>query len=331
MRPANCWDLRCRIRSQKSTSVSRGGRCVGLSRRVFATGGVARFRDDGCVRATNARSMSRLPAGNGPPISTQSSASKGFASKRLGGGVPAPDTAPCKSKAAGLYMICTMSKHEVEKEGYDDALMLDWRGNIAESTGANIFMVQDGVIHTPTPDCFWMASRGAPSLTSPRSAATRSSNAHWSGRVGQDVRGIPDRHGRGSDAGRIDRRSDLHGRRITQTLDVGLRQHRSPSAAGCGDRCRISDRRLRNAAGPSGPAVFMSAVLRLGVVPSAPWPRRPNRAHPPTCAVSGLFQFPERRLGFEPIDQERARVQRGLPMGACRRDQHDPVARLKRP
>ena len=51
-------------------------------------------------------------------------------------------------------MICTLSKHEVEKEGYDDALMLDWQGNIAESTGANIFLVQDGVIHTPTPNCF---------------------------------------------------------------------------------------------------------------------------------------------------------------------------------
>jgi branched-chain amino acid aminotransferase len=67
---------------------------------------------------------------------------------------PAPDTAPCKSKAAGLYMICTLSKHEVEQEGYDDALMLDSQGNIAESTGANIFLVQDGVIHTPTADCF---------------------------------------------------------------------------------------------------------------------------------------------------------------------------------
>ena len=51
-------------------------------------------------------------------------------------------------------MICTLSKHEVEQEGYDDALMLDWQGNIAESTGANIFLVQDGVIHTPTPNCF---------------------------------------------------------------------------------------------------------------------------------------------------------------------------------
>lgn len=67
---------------------------------------------------------------------------------------PAPDTAPVKTKAAGLYMICTLSKHEVEAEGWDDALMLDWRGRIAECTGANIFLVQDGVLHTPTPDCF---------------------------------------------------------------------------------------------------------------------------------------------------------------------------------
>jgi branched-chain amino acid aminotransferase len=67
---------------------------------------------------------------------------------------PAPDTAPVHAKAAGLYMICTMSKHAAEADGFDDALMLDWRGQIAESTGANIFLVQDGVIHTPTPDCF---------------------------------------------------------------------------------------------------------------------------------------------------------------------------------
>ncbi|MCZ6603934.1 MAG: branched-chain amino acid aminotransferase [Alphaproteobacteria bacterium] len=67
---------------------------------------------------------------------------------------PDPKTAPVHAKAAGLYMICTSSKHQAEAEGYDDALMLDWRGQIAETTGANIFLVQDGVIHTPTPDCF---------------------------------------------------------------------------------------------------------------------------------------------------------------------------------
>jgi len=67
---------------------------------------------------------------------------------------PAPDTSPCQSKAAGLYMICTLSKHEAEMKGYADALMLDYRGQVAEATGANIFFVKDGALHTPTPDCF---------------------------------------------------------------------------------------------------------------------------------------------------------------------------------
>ena len=67
---------------------------------------------------------------------------------------PDPATAPSKSKATGLYMICTLSKHEAERKGYADALMLDWRGQVAEATGANIFFVKDGVLHTPTPDCF---------------------------------------------------------------------------------------------------------------------------------------------------------------------------------
>jgi branched-chain amino acid aminotransferase len=67
---------------------------------------------------------------------------------------PAPNTAPTASKAAGLYMICTLSKHAAEDEGYEDALMLDWRGRIAEATGANIFLAINGELHTPTPDCF---------------------------------------------------------------------------------------------------------------------------------------------------------------------------------
>ncbi|MFO0069883.1 MAG: branched-chain amino acid aminotransferase [Alphaproteobacteria bacterium] len=67
---------------------------------------------------------------------------------------PSPETAPCASKAAGLYMICTISKHEAEREGFDDALMLDYRGYLAEATGANLFLVTNGELHTPTPDCF---------------------------------------------------------------------------------------------------------------------------------------------------------------------------------
>ena len=67
---------------------------------------------------------------------------------------PAPYTAPTESKAAGLYMICTMAKHAASDRGYDDALMFDWRGKVAEATGANAFFVKNGALHTPTPDCF---------------------------------------------------------------------------------------------------------------------------------------------------------------------------------
>jgi branched-chain amino acid aminotransferase len=67
---------------------------------------------------------------------------------------PDPKTAPALAKAAGLYMICTISKHKAERKGYADALMLDWQGRVAECTGANIFFIQDGQIHTPLADCF---------------------------------------------------------------------------------------------------------------------------------------------------------------------------------
>lgn len=67
---------------------------------------------------------------------------------------PSPETIPCHAKAAGLYMICTMSKHAAEAKGCSDAMMFDYRGYVAEATGANMFFVKDGEVHTPTPDCF---------------------------------------------------------------------------------------------------------------------------------------------------------------------------------
>ena len=67
---------------------------------------------------------------------------------------PDPATAPSLAKAAGLYMICTISKHRAERRGYADALMMDWQGRVAECTGANVFFVKDGTIHTPIADCF---------------------------------------------------------------------------------------------------------------------------------------------------------------------------------
>lgn len=67
---------------------------------------------------------------------------------------PSPETIPCFAKAAGLYMICTLSKHAAEAKGCSDAMMFDYRGYVAEATGANIFFVKDGEVHTPKPDCF---------------------------------------------------------------------------------------------------------------------------------------------------------------------------------
>src|SRR4030095_5464837 len=67
---------------------------------------------------------------------------------------PDPATAPALAKAAGLYMICTISKHIAERKGYADAMMLDWQGRVAECTGANIFFIRDRRIHTPLAGCF---------------------------------------------------------------------------------------------------------------------------------------------------------------------------------
>ena len=67
---------------------------------------------------------------------------------------PSPETIPSQAKAAGLYMICTMSKHAAEAKGCSDAIMMDYRGYVAEATGANVFFVKDGEVHTPEPDCF---------------------------------------------------------------------------------------------------------------------------------------------------------------------------------
>ena len=124
---------------------------------------------------------------------------------------PDPRTAPCKSKAAGLYMICTISKHAAEKKGYADALMMDFEGNIAEATGANVFFVQDGKIHTPLADRFL-------------DGITRRTVIDLARRRGIEVierrilpeemsgfqRSLPDRHGRRSDARRRDRPIQLH-------------------------------------------------------------------------------------------------------------------------
>lgn len=90
-----------------------------------------------------------------PPYYSDEARKKGLKLKFARFRRPAPETAPVAAKASGLYMICTISKHEAENEGYNDALMLDYRGYLAEATGANLFLVmKNGELHTPLPDCF---------------------------------------------------------------------------------------------------------------------------------------------------------------------------------
>ncbi len=137
---------------------------------------------------------------------------------------PSPETAPTSSKAAGLYMICTLSKHAAENDGYADALMLDWRGQIAEATGANVFLAQDGKLHTPKPDCFL---NGITRQTAIELARKRGieviERAIMPDELAQDRRGVHHRHGRRGDAGRRDRTAQLPGRADHPPPDGGLR------------------------------------------------------------------------------------------------------------
>ena len=144
---------------------------------------------------------------------------------------PDPATAPARAKAAGLYMICTISKHKAERKGYADAMMLDWQGRVAECTGANIFFVKDGKIHTPIADCFL-------------DGITRQTVIELARKRGIEVierRIMPDeltqfhrvlhhRHRGGSHRGLRDRAVAVHARRHHQAADGRL--HRRGAAQG---------------------------------------------------------------------------------------------------
>ena len=159
-----------------------------------------------------------------PPYFGEDAIQRGIKLKTARWRRPSPDTAPVTAKCAGLYMICTLSKHEAESQGCHDALMLDWRGRVSEATGANIFLVQDGVIHTPTPDCFLdgITRRTVIELAGKRGYGGGRAHRH-AGRLREDRRDLPDRHRRRSDAGRRDRRPQFPGRPDHPHPDGGLR------------------------------------------------------------------------------------------------------------
>ncbi len=142
---------------------------------------------------------------------------------------PDPKTAPCLAKAAGLYMICTISKHRAEKRGYADAMMLDWQGRVAECTGANIFFIKDGKIHTPIADCFLAGITRATAI----SLAKRRNIEVIERRIlPEELSGLHRvlhyRHRRRGDRGFRNRRLEIHARPHHRAIDERL--HRRGAA-----------------------------------------------------------------------------------------------------
>ena len=138
----------------RSMRLPGGGEGKQPRRLLRAADRLARQRADGRFRAADQASTSPIAAWDWGSYFPLEQRLKGIRLTLAQYRRPDPATAPAKAKAAGLYMICTIEKHRAERAGYADALMFDWRGRVAECTGANIFFIKDGVMHTPVPDCF---------------------------------------------------------------------------------------------------------------------------------------------------------------------------------
>ena len=232
-------------------------------RRLCPPGRLARQRDDGRLGAE--QPDQRRDRGLGLAVLFQPGAAAEGHPPRHGrsGAGPIRAPRPAKSKAAGLYMICTLSKHAAERKGYADALMLDWRGQVAEATGANVFFVKDGKIHTPTPDCFLDGITRRTVIELAKRARLRGDRAgdHAGGDGG--LRAVlPDRHRRRGDAGLRDRPLPLHGRRDHQDADGRLLRLR---AAGEGKAGRCAAERVN--AHPYSLASPRTAEGRAGADP----------------------------------------------------------------
>jgi hypothetical protein len=149
---------------------------------------------------------------------------------------PSPETIPVHAKAAGLYMICTMSKHAAEAKGCSDALFMDYRGYVAEATGANIFFVKDGEVHTPTADVFLNGITRQTVIGMLEERQVKVHQRHiMPGRAGKLRAVLADRHGGGGHAGGPDRRLQLRGRRDDPGRGDGVR------GAGAGVKSSGSD------------------------------------------------------------------------------------------
>ena len=135
---------------------------------------------------------------------------------------PDPATIPALAKAAGLYMICTISRHRAERQGYADAMMLDWQGRVAECTGANIFFVGDGKIHTPIADCFLAGITRATAIDLARRRGIEVIERRIMPEAGRLQRMFHHRHRRRNHPGVRDRGLEVHPGRDFGATDGGL-------------------------------------------------------------------------------------------------------------
>ena len=131
-----------------------GARAQRPAGRLCAAGRLARLRDDGRVGAEQHHPPRHRDLGMAELFRSGRSGSRASASTSPSIAGPIRRPRPASPRRPGLYMICTISKHKAERKGYADAMMLDWQGRVAECTGANIFFIKDGKIHTPIADCF---------------------------------------------------------------------------------------------------------------------------------------------------------------------------------
>ena len=247
---------------------------------------------------------------------------------------PDPRTSPCLAKAAGLYMICTISKHRAERRGFADAMMLDWEGRVAECTGANIFFIKDGKIHTPTADCFL---DGITRRTVIDLAKRRGIEVIERRIMPEELSGFAECFITGTAAevtavAQIDKWNFTPGA-ITKTAD-GRLHRRSAAEVARGLVSVLIFRRRPREGGDLQPPLWDMRLRVRGATTSILVLHPTGRGgvirllrRNPILTVRPFLQLPERRLRLQIIHQEGRRLERGLTVRGCGGHQHDIVAR----
>ena len=219
---------------------------------------------------------------------------------------PDPATAPSAAKAAGLYMICTISKHKAERKGYADALMLDWQGRVAECTGANVFFIRDGTIHTPIADCFLdgITRRTVIDLARGRGFEVQERRI-MPDELDELQRVLHHRDRRRGDSGLRDRPLSLPARQHDQGADGGL--FGRGAAEGQGGLSGFDSPDRRSAANLPGPGTILA-----GPIPARDRSIERNRNMHPVAIRAGLLWIAGTDCGRDASFRNGTRSGRGV-------------------